>query len=169
MVSFAAFASAQNSATNRIVIAGTYQSTANARKNSAPDKIIVTQTADSLQITRFSAEGKPVTNQLRLDGSISDYVTAGGFRGKARLTKSKGDLAIEIAETTMVEGRPIPIHVVERWQLSRDGSMLITRTDVDCPQEQQEEPHTLSGKLYSCTMIFRGYPLTEKYKKISSP
>lgn len=163
-------ASAQEqSGANLLNLSGTYTSTEKPKKGSPPEKIILSQTADALEITRFSKEGKPITNQLRLDGSVGDYTSAGGFHGKARLARKGRDLVVEVVENAVVDGRAIPIHMTERWQFSESGAVLITKTDVDCPQDRQAEPHTLNGSLYSCSMVFRGYPITEKYRKEVQP
>ena len=148
---------------------GTYVSTQKPKKGSPPEKVIVSQTAEALEITRFSPEGKPVTNRLRFDGSVADYVSSVGFHGKGRLQWKRGQLVVEVVENTVVDDYTIPIHMTQRWQLSQDGALLSIKMDVDCPQDQQMEPNMLSGSLHSCTSVFGGYPITEKYQRISQP
>jgi hypothetical protein len=159
----------QPSAAALLNLAGTYTPTQRQKKGSPAEKITVCQESGFLVISRFSPKGKPVTNRSRLDGSIGDYISAGGFHGKAHLAQNRGDLVVEVVENTVIEGRAIPIHMTQHWQLSQNGVRLSIKTDVDCPQDQRIEPHTLSDSLYSCTTMFRSYPITEKYQRNGEP
>lgn len=137
---------------------GTY--TTQKKHDSKSIVLRVVQSDSAVEVTRIS-EGKSNTNRFPLDGSEGEYTTETGVRGKCKAQMKNQALVLESLTAPPVRaGSPsIRLHIIEEWQLSRDGNTLTIKTEIKSPDMPSEV----------MAAAFPNNPWKEKYQRTDKP
>ena len=119
----------------------------------------VVQTESAVEVTRVYGD-KSVTNRFPLGGSVGDYTTETGVRGKCRAHLKNGILVLEslVASRANANAPYLRFGTVEEWRLSADTKTLMIKTEIKCPDMPTDV----------MAAAFPNNPRTEKYHRLDA-
>lgn len=141
---------------------GTYvgQQKKESKSTAASVVLHVVQTDSAVEVTRVDGD-KTTTNRFPLDGSVGDYATETGVRGKCKAQIKKETLVLEslVASPAGANRPSIRFHTIEQWRLSPDSNTLSIKTEIKSP----DMPPDITAA------AFPNNPWTEKYQRTGKP